>query len=1222
MQHKNIAPQDSHSPSQEQVENNTGSDIQPLRCITYVGVGTLYPDAQVADPGDDVRGLSQSVIQDGSRGYILVYGMMYNVDTSAWAPGTSLYCGVGGALTNVSSGPQVGNVLKQHATTGVIQVTCLDTPGALVASLQDTDSIDMDTVGLNIKSDLVLSPAAATSGFLKATTTIKTGGQKGLHIEYPYTSLTTDGVFASSDYKLLSVDNVIVVQKNPGTGQFSSIKDAVDSITDASSVNPYLVVVGPGVYTEDTITLQSFVTLAASGNGTAIIQPSDVDNDIVHIVGSSCRLQGFLLQGATGTAAAVRVTSAPVASVLDFITINNCTEGIVLESTATAIQVVARNIRIISGSTTKKLIRVSANGAAAIIRVYSAILTDDVGTAFEDAIFVTGAGARIDANTMLVRSTVGVGYGIRGEDGAEIVSQVGSEFEGFDVNFGVPNVGAASLVRTNTLMLRQGGTADIDIQHPGTYGSMMAKCNTDTMVFVDDAAPIKLILTDPRNASSTGIFIKGDILQADVFDRRANLSLVARKATTLGVIEDVQTAWITTTSGLSVDIAEGVGFLNDPTDVYLKEISWPDTNLVLPADSTNYIFVDTNGVVMADPALPSLETVIVLGRVNTNSTDVRFIENSDMPMNHYGNKTERFLRDVIGPIFHFGCIITESASPRQLDNTGGVYHYGVSELHVDAGVAIEWESFYRDGVGGFTSLGLEDTLSNTLYDDGTGTLASIPAGEYARHHLYVLGDTGNEKWFLVYAQDTYPSSAAALEAPLPTIPSFMSDAIARVAGIVVQEGVANIIDPVLDLRPRIGFAAPTGTSVTDHGALTGLLDNDHPQYLRRSGVSAMTGNLDMGGQNIVNVNLVDGVDVSTHEARHRPGGSDAMPTAAPSVAVGGNTSNAEGTSTSLSRADHQHAVATGTPSSQTPDQANAAGTSNDLARADHIHNIATAAPATANADGSNNQGVSTSFSRADHKHNVAVGTPVSQTPDQANAAGSSSSLARADHIHNIPAGAPATTLSPATSNAEGTTAEFARADHTHAVATGLVGDISVIEPDDAAAAGTVDRFARADHQHAIAAAAPSTNITTSGSNTEGVSNSFARADHSHKVDLAYTQVSSEVDFSTNSATPVTVTTMTVTPAAGTYKVEYSGVSYNSNGITNMHHGIYVNGTVVGHSTRTLIQGGGNQFANTRLSIHTQAVITANGTDVIDIRVSTSAGTMTVQHRSLTLIRLT
>ena len=53
-----------------------------------------------------------------------------------------------------------------------------------------------------------------------------------------------------------------------------------------------------------------------------------------------------------------------------------------------------------------------------------------------------------------------------------------------------------------------------------------------------------------------------------------------------------------------------------------------------------------------------------------------------------------------------------------------------------------------------------------------------------------------------------------------------------------------------------------GGGVTDHGALTGLTDDDHTGYLLANGTRAMVGNLNMGSQNITSVGNVDGVDVS------------------------------------------------------------------------------------------------------------------------------------------------------------------------------------------------------------------------------------------------------------------------------------------------------------------------------------------------------------------------
>jgi hypothetical protein len=80
---------------------------------------------------------------------------------------------------------------------------------------------------------------------------------------------------------------------------------------------------------------------------------------------------------------------------------------------------------------------------------------------------------------------------------------------------------------------------------------------------------------------------------------------------------------------------------------------------------------------------------------------------------------------------------------------------------------------------------------------------------------------------------------------------------------------------LLDTAPTwVQVAGGGGGGVTDHGALTGLNDDDHTQYLLADGTRALTGPLDGGGQNFTNVGTINGVSVSGHQARHLRGGAD------------------------------------------------------------------------------------------------------------------------------------------------------------------------------------------------------------------------------------------------------------------------------------------------------------------------------------------------------------
>ncbi|NJO18604.1 MAG: hypothetical protein HC877_23625 [Thioploca sp.] len=97
----------------------------------------------------------------------------------------------------------------------------------------------------------------------------------------------------------------------------------------------------------------------------------------------------------------------------------------------------------------------------------------------------------------------------------------------------------------------------------------------------------------------------------------------------------------------------------------------------------------------------------------------------------------------------------------------------------------------------------------------------------------------------------------------------------------------------------------------------------------------MSGDLNLGGNDIENVGNVDGVDVSGHAARHNPGGLDALSTSTP-VAVTVGAVAAEGAASSFARSDHQHGIVSGTPSSI--GTANSAGSASTVASSNHIHN--------------------------------------------------------------------------------------------------------------------------------------------------------------------------------------------------------------------------------------------------------------------------------------------
>jgi len=116
---------------------------------------------------------------------------------------------------------------------------------------------------------------------------------------------------------------------------------------------------------------------------------------------------------------------------------------------------------------------------------------------------------------------------------------------------------------------------------------------------------------------------------------------------------------------------------------------------------------------------------------------------------------------------------------------------------------------------------------------------------------------------------------------------------------------------------------------------------------------------------------------------------------------------------------------------------------------------------------------------------------------------------------------------------------------------------------------------------------------------------------------SFTLVSSSATTSTTSTSYTLMNSMTNTPAAGKYLVTFnsSGMISNSSGVGN--YAIYVGGVQAADSVRTFRP---NSTTATQ-TIYIQTEIIVNGTQAVEIRYQTSAGTFTVYQRSMSLLQV-
>jgi hypothetical protein len=116
----------------------------------------------------------------------------------------------------------------------------------------------------------------------------------------------------------------------------------------------------------------------------------------------------------------------------------------------------------------------------------------------------------------------------------------------------------------------------------------------------------------------------------------------------------------------------------------------------------------------------------------------------------------------------------------------------------------------------------------------------------------------------------------------------------------------------------------------------------------------------------------------------------------------------------------------------------------------------------------------------------------------------------------------------------------------------------------------------------------------------------------------YTQVTSTTNTTTTSTTDVLMAGMTMTPVAGQYTVFFSTTLQHSNNNQTVYLSIYAGGVQEAYSEK-MVQS--PRWVNAGYAGFTQAIVTVNGSQSIELRWRTTSGTATALRRSMMIVRV-
>jgi hypothetical protein len=708
-----------------------------------------------------------------------------------------------------------------------------------------------------------------------------------------YTDYSKQFINAGSTFFITNADSQIVTVAKKG-GNFTSVKSAVDSILDATSTKRYIIQIGTGIFVEDTITMKPFVDMVGASFTNTVIEIDNINKNTI-LASPNSGLFNIQLKGSTGASvSSIEYTGGSGVFRCTNVRFGANTRFYYQTSTSGVATSIFQDCSAEGNYNFTQMFEITDNSVNASTFGLNTFTYFGIGINF---LRIYGILSQTSLANVTINKLANSGNGIWCYNGA-VVSYNSGTLTNFANCIYNENTGIGSIIYIGSVAARN-CTNDIDILNPLTTGSIfgfftLIKCN------IDDAANISLLFTDITGEGTASL---GKLWLGSKFNNLFD----AKDLITSGSMGLHEGGILSINSGLDIDILEGHGYLEDnsTTPETYKRIEWIGSTLTIAANVDIYVYFNTNGILTTNTTRPNTLSNIILGRVYTNATDIVFIDLNPNNSDHLGNRLSEFNRGVFGAIYASGSLTTSNSS-RQLAVTAGNYWLAENNF-IPSGKAFaaNFTPIYKNSTPGNWLFGTDiAVVLNDKYDNGSGTLVNTTAGYYVKHNLFLIKGS-SEKHFLLIGQEEHATLIAATNAANPTKPEFFKDSVVLIASIITQEGAATFTQ-IADERPVPLFRGSGSLGVTSHSALSDLSANDHPQYLLKVG-DIMSGNLDMGSNNITNVGTVDSVDISAHSSRHLPNGADPLTTGAAS-SISRLTNNTEGIANSFARQDHTHNV--------------------------------------------------------------------------------------------------------------------------------------------------------------------------------------------------------------------------------------------------------------------------------------------------------------------------
>ena len=228
------------------------------------------------------------------------------------------------------------------------------------------------------------------------------------------------------------------------------------------------------------------------------------------------------------------------------------------------------------------------------------------------------------------------------------------------------------------------------------------------------------------------------------------------------------------------DISDGYGYIvdnwTDPDNPTKTKVTWSGLTAItvtnIATEFRTNVAINSSGTIIQQSNsfdADDLRDLIILGRaVHANKTNINLVLSYPYTAYNLPLNNAEFIK-AIGPINVDGNVYNPNGANLNLDKSAGsTYRLGTNytnsvkkpNITTDpSGTAITFGYRWQNGSGGITEGPFVTEVDPDQYDDGSGTLATVPNRKWTIQRVWYFGATNST--FMMYGQAVYDSLADA-----------------------------------------------------------------------------------------------------------------------------------------------------------------------------------------------------------------------------------------------------------------------------------------------------------------------------------------------------------------------------------------------------------------------------------------------------------------------------